>query len=280
VTDAGNLTRLLIPVSAEGMDGSISTASTARKSGGSSAAPYSGLWVGTVTITNVSQPSSASPLVPVPTASEFEFRLIAHVNSAGQATLLQRVLLMWKPGQTNGAGQVTVPGRFVLVSDERLMSQYQGSTLRDGKLVGRRFSTAAFSFSNPISMAGSGAFGVTDATFFCSVTNLYNAALNPFVHSFHPDHNGLDDRAAPLPVKTDRPDAGPYTTESWTVKRVLELAFESSPPDHLALAGWGDTQIGGTYRETLKGLHASDLKVQGYFRLQQASRVNVLNDGQ
>jgi len=45
------------------------------------------------------------------------------------------------------------------------------------------------------------------------------------------------------------------------------------------MAGWGDNQLGGIYRETIRGLHKSTLYVQGTFRLQQASRVGILNDG-
>jgi hypothetical protein len=279
ITDAGHLTRLLVPVSAEGMDGWVSRSAVLAQSS-APLAPHAGLWVGTVTVTNVSQPASANPLTPVPTDSAFEFRLLVHVNSAGQASLLQRVLLVWRPGQTNSSGGVAIPGRYVLATDERIAAAYQGSTLRDGKLVGRRFSTAAFSFAGPIPLDSIGAFGVPDATLRVAVTNLYNSPLNPFVHPFHPDHNNLDDRGFSLPVKTDRPDAGPYTTESWTINRLLEMTFTTDPPDKLPIAGWGDTQLGGCYRETLKGLHAQDLVVQGYFRLQQASRVPVLNDGQ
>lgn len=278
VTEAANLTRLLVPVSAEGMDGWITGTGSRASKDGTPGLPHTGLWVGTVTLTNVSQPSGANPLAPVPTASEFEFRLLVHVDAAGQARLLQRALLMWRQGQTNSAGGVAVPGRYVLLTDEQRTNGLVGATLRDGKAVGRRFSSAAFSFRDPLPMNGTGLFGANASVFLCAITNGYNSPLNPFVHRFHPDHDNLDDRGAPLTVKTDLP-AGPYTKESWTVKRTLELHFAGAPPDGLALSGWGDTQVGGTYRETLSGLHASDLVVQGYFRLHQAARVETLNDG-
>lgn len=278
VRDDGNLTRLLVPVSAAGLDGQITPA---RSLAGTQPAPplHTGLWVGTVTLTNVSHPAATRPLEPLPTASPFEFRLIVHVDNTGQTRLLQRGLLMWRPGQTNRAGDVAIPGRYVLVTDERRTNGLVGSSLRDGKLVGRRFSSAAFTFRDPLPLDPPGAFGRVGTQLLGTVTNVYNAALNPFVHRFHPDHNNLNDRGEPLEVHTNHP-AGPYTQESWTVTRHLELGFSATAPDGLALAGWGDTQVGGSYRERLAGLHASDLVVQGYFRLHQAARVAVLDDAQ
>lgn len=278
VSDAGNLTRLLVPVAAAGLDGQITSARSLA--GAQPARPlHAGLWVGTVTLTNVSHPAATSPLEPLPTASPFEFRLIVHVDKSGQTRLLQRSLLLWRPGETNTSGGVAIPGRYVLVTDEHRTNGLVGATLRDGKLVGRRFSSAAFTLREPLPLNPLGAFGIVGNQLLGTVTNRYDAALNPFVHRFHPDHNNLNDRGESLEVHTNHP-AGPYTQESWTVTRHLELGFSAAAPDGLALAGWGDTQVGGSYRERLAGLHASDLVVQGYFRLHQAARVAVLDDGQ
>ena len=43
------------------------------------------------------------------------------------------------------------PGRPVLVTDESLIPNFSGIAVRDNELVGRRFSSAVFSFSEPIS---------------------------------------------------------------------------------------------------------------------------------
>ena len=168
------------------------------------------------------------------------------------------------------------PGRFVLLTDERLAANYRGAALRDGQAVGRRFSTAAFSFREPIPMSATGNFGIADTVISCSVTNGYNDPLNPFRHKFHPDHDNLNSDYEALIVKMDH--RGPYTSESFTITRQLQLQFTANDPDNLALAGWGDNQLGGIYRETIIGLHRVPLLIQGTFRLHQATRVGILND--
>jgi hypothetical protein len=126
----------------------------------------------------------------------------------------------------------------------------------------------------------SGEFGSTSGLLQCSVGLDYDDALNPFKHRFHPDHNNLDDSAQPqpLPLKTNVHGLR-YTAESASVNRVISLQFTAVDPENLTLAGWGDDQLGGVYRETMTGLHKDALQIEGVFRLQHASRVGVLNDG-
>ena len=57
------------------------------------------------------------------------------------------------------------------------------------------------------------------------------------------------------------------------------MQFTAVDPEHLQLAGWGSSQLGGTYRETIIGLHKSRLYLEGTFRLHLASNVALLNDG-
>jgi hypothetical protein len=99
----------------------------------------------------------------------------------------------------------------------------------------------------------------------------YRDPLNPFVHRYHPDHDNLDER-----FERTLPEG----LESFSINRQVELQFSSTDLDNLALAGWGDNQLGGIYRETITGAHKTPLYVSGTFRLYQASRVSVLNDGQ
>jgi hypothetical protein len=101
----------------------------------------------------------------VPTASEFNFRLIVHVDTNGVAQLLQKVLILWKEGRyrTNDAGmrEVAVSGHYVLLTDE-MTSQagLTGAALLDGELAGRRISSTAFGFRQPLLMTdSSGGFG-------------------------------------------------------------------------------------------------------------------------
>jgi hypothetical protein len=196
----------------------------------------------------------------------------------GTASLLQKVTLMWKDGSyTNnaeGRGVLAQEGRYVLVTNDRLLNNFSGAVLRDGQQVGRRFSSTAFAFRDPIPMGSSGDFGVSNSVFGCTVPLDYQDPINPFKHKYHPDHDNLNDRFD-LAV-TNRLAEG---RESFTVTRRILLQFTGADPDRLALPGWGDTQLGGIYRETITGLHKEPLNIEGTFRLHRASPVGVLNDG-
>jgi hypothetical protein len=274
--------RRLVGVTANGLQ-TFTAAGAAIQAAGPIVDPRAGLWVGSAAINKINQPANASaPNVPVPTASEFQFRLLVHVDNNGQARLLQKVIQMWKNGTTkadsNGLQVVDQPGRYVLVTDDRLLPNFAGAALRDGEPVGRRLSSAAFGFRTPLPMTG--VFGATNGLLQCSVLLDYNDELNPFKHRFHPDHNNLDDSVPPqpLPLKTNSQGLR-YTAESSAVNRDIRLQFTAVDPDNLTVAGWGDDQLGGVYRETMTGLHKDALELQGVFRLQHASRVGVLNDG-
>jgi hypothetical protein len=187
---------------------------------------------------------------------------------------LQKVLQMFKPGtlkpdpQNPGFQIVDVPGRYVLVTDDNLIPQFEGSALRDGQSVARRVSSPAFGFSAPILMAGAGEFGAGKFTGEIGIG--YDDPLNPFKHSYHPDHDNLDERFE---------EKIPEGTESFSITRVVELEFTEADPERLTLAGWGDNQFGGIYRERVTGLHTRTIHASGTFRLMQVSRVGVLNDG-
>jgi hypothetical protein len=276
VTDTAG-SREVIPVSASGLvsygsGGSLSVAAEGRRGRliGSSPLPdpRAGLWVGSVVVSNVNQ--AAVSAVPLPTASELQFRLIVHVDSAGEARLLQKVILAWTNGiyATNEQGfrQPATPGRYALLTDDNLISRFSGSSLRDGTVTGRRISSAAFAFREPILMSRTGDFGQTNSGFSCTVPLDYDDNLNPFKHIYHPDHNNLN-------ARYDGPQV-----ESFTVIRQLSLQFTGSDPENTNLAGWGDNQLGGIYTEAITGLHKSAVHLQGFFRLYRASTVAVLND--
>ena len=263
--------RALIPVSSSGLRTFATDSVAANGLHTRDAAPpdpHAGLWVGSVVLTNVNEAAASN--VPVPTASQFQFRLLLHVDAAGNTRLLQKVVLAWTNGVsfTNDQGftETTSPGRFVLVTDENLLSQFSGSSVRDGTVSGRRFSSAAFAFRDPLMVSRSGPFGDTNATFTCVVPMGFDDALNPFKHRYHPDHNNLDDRYS-VSVR-ECPD----------VTRQISFQFSAAPLESADLAGWGDNQLGGVYNETITGLHKNAITTQGTFRLYRASTVDALND--
>lgn len=268
--------RLLVPVVARGLS-SQSTQGLSTKGIGvqdESTDERAGLWVGTAVVNKVSYPSDPSPPLrddPVPAASEFPMRLIVHVDASGKARLLQQVLLMWQQGTTRPDPEdpwkqiVDEPGRYVLVTDDALISQFSGAAVRDGKVVGRRISSAAFTFSDPKAMTGN--FG---GVLECNLVTGYNDAKNPFKHKYHPDHDNLD---------YDFQTVLPKGRESYTIERHITLSFSAVDPQGLDIPGWGDNQMGGTYGEIIQGVHKEALWVEGSFRLNHVSRIPVLNDG-
>jgi hypothetical protein len=240
--------------------------------------PRAGLWVGTVTLNAVSQPANvADSTVVRPAGGELTFRIIVHVNAQGVAQLLQQVYLLFEEGTLKDDPNdnsippsqiVDQPGRFVLVTDEALIANYQGSLVRDGDAVGRRYSSTAFGFDQPQTMNTIGAFGNPGSKSTVTVTLPYDDPLNPFFHKFHPDHDNLDRR-----FENDL-GAG---FESFTIARSIELSMTASVPDGLPLVGLGDRLLVGNYRESITGLHKQTINVQGTFRLTRVSNVDALN---
>jgi hypothetical protein len=259
VSDGAGLRRR-IPVRAlrrEPVAGSL-----AQREVAGAADPFAGLWAGSVTIGAVSEAQTGST-DPTATATEFSFRLIVHVDGSGQVRLLKQVIQMWEDGTLNLDGTVSTPGRFVLLTDDRKIVDFQGAALRDGDQVGFRASTAAYDFDgNELAMVGAFDPG---GQLTVDLELPPEAATHPFQHRFHPDHDNLDDRFVA------------FREEAFGIQRHLELQFSQTDPLGQNPPDWGDTVVGGTYRETLKGLHRNDIVSQGTFRLRRVAEMSVLN---
>ena len=231
-----------------------------------------GLWVGSVAAKAVSEAANPEDSVtPKEVPSEFHFRIVVHVDATGKANLLQEVLLMqlqatYKTDPDDSTHQIVdQPMRYVLLTNDALIPEFQGSALRDGELVGRRISSPVFGFKTPILMTGS-----LGQQLACTVSMAYDDPVNPFLHRYHPDHDNLDER-----FEVDL-GAG---KESYNFSRKVTLEFSSTDPDGMSLPNWGDDQVGGIYHEELTGVHINKIYIKGTFRLQQICRVGVLNDG-
>jgi hypothetical protein len=159
------------------------------------------------------------------------------------------------------------PGRHVLLTDESLVPFFAGAAVRDGQSVGRRLSSIAYDFigsttNHSLNLTGALDMGGT----LTGILNLpADHPRNPFKHKFHPDHDNL----------TARYD-GP-AIEAYGVTRILSLVFASSPPDGPAAPDFGYNTMGGSYEELISGLHKSDLRIRGAFRLQRISNIDTLN---
>jgi hypothetical protein len=226
---------------------------------------YAGLWVGNASIRKVSEPSNADdPDAPVPTGSEFSFRLILHVDSGGQARLLREVVQMWQEGtwkpDPDNLGKLIPdePGQFVLLADDALIPFYSGAALRDGQPVGRRISSAAFGFSGPLAMTGN--FEI-DSNLSLTLVLPADDPTNPFFHKYHPDHM--------------------VASQSHEVTRDITLEFTDQDSLGVPLTGistlsWGSSNVGGIYKESVWGLHKEQINIEGTFQLKKASSVETL----
>ncbi len=291
ITD-GVGTRHLLPVSVarNTIEPLAGSSRSARPAGSAEAQSHAGLWVGTASLNAISEAHSGPlstnftrgftlqletnavsrivttnlipnsvvrssvSLTPTPTASEFNLRLLLHVDVTGQTRLLKEVIEMWQNGTTtndpDGTTVVAKPGRAVLVTDESRIGQFSGVSARDGVEVGRRVSTAAFDFpGTELPMSGDFAMGSTVIG-----TNRMSETFerNPFKHRYHPDHR-----------------------KGFNIQRVIEL--EISPPPLNASPGYGERTLQGIYRETVTGLHRTNIVVRGTFRLNRVSQTATLN---
>jgi hypothetical protein len=251
---------------------------------------HAGLWVGTATVNAISEAHSgplttnmesgftvavstdpvtqivttnlvpnsvtrtAPSMLPTPTGSEFNLRLLLHVDASGQTRLLKEVIEMWQDGtSTNDASGNTIavtPGRYVLLTDDSLVGQFTGVSARDGVPVGRRLSTAGFDFADhELPLAGDFAIGSSVIG-----TNKMSETFerNPFKHRYHPDHQ-----------------------KGYDITRVIGLAF--NPPGTNAPPGYGERVLDGIYSETVSGLHRTNIVVSGTFRLNRIATTAVLN---
>lgn len=201
-----------------------------------------GLWVGQVDVTTVNSTVAGSP--GNTTARSFPLRVILHVDAAGVARLLSQAHV----GTLADAGQL--PG--IALRESALLSSRKADALR---LVASHL---------PLDRAhiGTGAFAVGSSLAY-SVTIPFDDPTNPFAHAYHPDHDNRDARLAALPAGV----------ESYTVTRALTFTFTSAPPDGTKILGWGASIYGGTYRETLTGIHKSPLTVGGTFTLRRLSEI-------
>ncbi|HPO12382.1 MAG TPA: hypothetical protein PLI09_02980 [Candidatus Hydrogenedentes bacterium] len=248
--------------------GSFFEIPVSAKAGGDTA----GLWVGNVKVNAISEAGNAADSVtPTPTASEFTFRIIVHVDESGAGRLLQHVTLMQvqavrEPDPDNPGHYIeTAPPRYVLLTNDTLISQYEGISMRDGKLVGRRITAPVFGFRDPVSLTGD-----IGTAFEATLTMPYDDALNPFLHRYHPDHDNKDERYSSTLAEGK---------ESFTFERAIRLEFSAEDPDDIDPPEWGDKLLGGIYRETITGVHKRDLHVQGTFLLTRVVDVALLNDG-
>jgi hypothetical protein len=221
-----------------------------------------GLWVGQAVVNEVNEVNAVAPdnVKTTPTGSEFSFRIIVHVDDGGQAKLLSHVIQMWDENLPNG------PAGPVLFTDDGLMPNYTGTTMRDGKTVGRRISAPAFhNFGQSEPMGGN--FGIQAGVLTTTLDLPENDPTNPFIHRYHKDH---------LIPGDDTPE-----DQKYSIERAVTLTFQDQDADGNNIVGsnglgWGSSDMGGTYQETINGIHKKELTIKGTFLLHRVSKKGSL----
>lgn len=243
------------------------------------AASTAGLWVGTAAVTGVSQyllqylrdgagslviqengayvvSSITTNVTPVPVP--YPLRLIVHNPAAGPATLLQRVYVglnaITNPVVANGEAALH-PG---LLADARRISatHLPWTEANEG-----------WDFSGPLTRS---------AVILATVGTPYNAhESNPFLHTYHPDHDTLDAR-----FRQELPQGA----ESYRIIREISLSV-NPPADHFQSRIAAGLTLTGEYLESLRleGLaraggtfDARRFDVTGEFQIHRLSEVPTL----
>lgn len=264
LTDSLDLSEIDIPISAK-------VAST------------SGLWVGEATVSQVGQylktyardgdgkpipvpsPSDNPSNVPyqvtaintalAPAARSVPLRLILHRDSVtGETRLLQRVYHGLRSGST-----------LVLATRENLLDPDQLQSAR-------RISAAHLPFSpenNPWPRI-TGDLRMGESLVFNVTTIANDPRSNPFLHSYHPDHDNLD-----VDFKTVLPQG----SESFRVDRQITLTVTAPGSDFASLTS-SSHQFSGSYGELVtffgRNAESRQFEVSGSFVVNRISPLGAL----
>ncbi|NNC90881.1 MAG: hypothetical protein HKN80_00175, partial [Acidimicrobiia bacterium] len=214
---------------------------------------------------------------PVSAHREFELRVLLHCDETGTVKLLKQATIMFQEGVEGPTEATTTPGNFVLVVNDERLSEFTGSSLRDGVPVGTRVSTVAYDFDGNSQVLSGGGLG-PGQMLETALTLAPTAPTNPFQHRYHPDHNVLSEEGVPFagdPASVDGLSS-PQRFEEFSIERAIRLVFDT--PDLLADPEAGQDFLTGTFEETLSGLHFQDIKVQGQLELRRLSTIGTIEE--
>ena len=210
-------------------------------------ATAAGLWIGQVDVSRVVSTQQGSGSY---TTRPFSLYVLMHLDSAGNARLLRQAFTGRLVASGNPLG--------LAISESRVLSSSESD------VKPRRFYMPMMPAGSPTIVASaSPATLAAGSSVLWNITHSYNDPLNPFVHTYHPDHDNLDARFSATPLAAGQ--------ESYTVVRACTFSFTSSPPNGSTVTGWGTTVLGGNYTETLTGLNKAMLSVSGTFAMRRLS---------
>lgn len=198
---------------------------------------------------DVSQTNTSVP-------ASYPIRLIIHNGDGTNVTLLQRVYI-----------GMDVSTNSIVAVRQSLLDPAQLATAH-------RISSVHFPWSPEANNLGwnvqSGALREGGSLSFAVPLRADNFASNPFLHTYHPDHDNLD-------AQFQNPaEAG---TESFDIIRQISMQVNPPGDDFNALTGRA-TQLTGAYHETitLSGApgQTRNFDIGGYFSLSRISLIPIL----
>ena len=229
ITDSAGLSDVSLPVSGQ-------TASPA------------GLWLVNTQVSQVDSTVGSGSS----TSQSFPLLFLAHVDSSGNARLLSQAFV----------GKLSTPGNplGICINESRVLG-FSASDVKPVRFFACQMPTSI------TSITGSGNIA-TGSTLSWNIPIPFNDPTNPFVHTYHPDHDNLDAKGKPLAKGQ----------ESFEINRTCQFTFTATPPDGRYVAGWGTTVLGGNYSESISGLRGNtDLRVRGTFRMQRVSEIATID---
>lgn len=221
-----------------------------------------GLWVGKAVLSEVSQMLGDGTVIDGQQAgSTMEYRLILHVDEAGRCRLLQRVIVS---GSEDDDGNWNAK----LYVDE-------DDVPTDDTAV--RISSVAMGLNNDAEWDESaGGFGESLSFDYVIAPD---DPVNPFLHSRHPDHDGLKaDFKTPLP-SGDNPASymAEIKPETFSISNTVTLIW-GDDSEGAGSALWNPEEMAvGTFRHRLSGLRREGaILMEGAFEIQRVSLVGTL----
>lgn len=226
--DSANLSDVSLPVSAQ-------------------PASPAGLWVVNTSVNQVTPTAGGGSS----TSQPFPLLFLVHMDSAGNARLLTQAFVGKLASSGNPLG--------ISTNEDKVLG-YSESDLKPVRYFACQMPTSI------TSIVGSGTFAIGDTASW-TIPIDFKEPTNPFVHTYHPDHDNFDPKGKSLAVGQ----------ESYTIGRTCGFTFTESPPDGSYVSGWGSTVLGGTYSEAITGLHRRTLQVRGTFEMRRVSEVSSID---
>jgi hypothetical protein len=185
----------------------------------------------------------------------FPLRLILHNRpAAAQVSLFQQVFVGPGSNSTN----------TVIATRESLLDAAQLTSAR-------RLTATHLPFSKTnLPWTVSGTFNPGSVVVFTVLESYKDQASNPFLHTFHPDHDNLDANFKAVQ---------PRGVEAYDITRTLRLTFTTPGTDFSSLTASAQSRS-GIYEETMtlgaQGGASRDFRLSGSFTLQLISPVATL----